>query len=61
MFFVSNLVAASIAFAAVIMLMAVGLLLGKGDVRRGCGDPADCECGASEFPDTPSQINESAS
>lgn len=50
--FVSNLIAAFIAFIAVIGLMAGGLFLGKRPIRRGCGNPHDCRCGASEHPDT---------
>jgi len=61
MTFASNLVAAFIAFSAVIALMAAGLFLGKKPVRRGCGNPQDCRCGASEHLDAPHHINRSAS
>ena len=59
MTFVSNLVAAFIAFSAVIALMAAGLFLGKKPVRRGCGNPHDCHCGASEHLDGRNHIDRS--
>jgi hypothetical protein len=55
------LVAAFIAFSAVIALMAAGLILGKKPVRRGCGNPQDCRCGASEHPEAPQHMNRSVS
>jgi hypothetical protein len=59
--FLSNFVAAFIAFTAVIALMAAGLFLGKSPIRRGCGNPQDCRCGASEHPDASINNNRSAS
>jgi hypothetical protein len=61
MAFATNLVATFIAFAGVIALMAVGLILGGRAVRRGCGNPHDCQCGASECGDAPDHINRSVS
>lgn len=59
--FLGNLVAASMVFAGAMGLMAVGLLLGRQPIQRGCGDPRDCECGAAERRGTTNQDDGSAS
>ena len=56
--FVSTLIASFLAFVGAMTLMAVGVLLGNRRIRRGCGDPEDCNCGASRSPYPPDHINE---
>jgi len=57
--FIGDLAAAFIAFVGAMTLMAIGVMLGGRSVRRGCGSPQDCRCGASECRDGKNEIERS--
>lgn len=61
MTFTGTVIASFLAFVGAIVLMAVGLFFGSQRIRRGCGNPEDCHCGASQRHRPPNDINGTAS